>query len=142
MIGRIGKIGLFHRPDNKDFEIAEQMMELTRIGHLRNRPVGQISGGESQKVNLARALTQEPEILLLDEPFANLDPQAVRELSRLVLEAYERFKLTIVMVTHQLEHLPEICNRVVMMKDTRIVFNGARNEALTPQRIKRLFDNV
>ncbi len=142
MVGRLGRIGLRRRPGKRDTDIVDRMMELTRINHLRTRPVGQISGGEMQKVALARALAQEPEILLLDEPTANLDPRAVEEVTGLVTEAFHRFKLTVVMVTHQVDLLPEACNRVIMMKDARILFSGPKDEVMTPARAKELWGNA
>lgn len=139
LIGRFGRLGLFRRPGSRDRELALEMLELTGIAHLRDRPVGQVSGGEARKVALARALVQEPELLLLDEPTANLDPRSARELVALVSEVYRRFPLTVVMVTHLLEHLPQACNRVVMMADARVVFSGSREQALVPERLAALW---
>jgi ABC-type cobalamin/Fe3+-siderophores transport system ATPase subunit len=126
LVGRCGRAGLFRRLTAEDRERARAMMELTRTSHLADRPVGQLSGGEARKIALARALVQEPEILLLDEPTSNLDPRAVRELGELVVDAYRRFDLTVVMVTHQLDHLPAVAGRIVMVKDGRITHSGDR----------------
>ncbi|RKY70307.1 MAG: ABC transporter ATP-binding protein, partial [Candidatus Latescibacterota bacterium] len=68
MIGRAGRIGLLRRPGREDINLVESVMELTGIKHLAERPIGHLSGGERQKVSIARALAQEPKILLLDEP--------------------------------------------------------------------------
>lgn len=102
------------------------MMELTGTAHLVERPVGRVSGGEARKIALARALAQEPELLLLDEPTSNLDPRAVRELGELVVDTYRRFNLTVAMVTHQLDHLPPVANRIAMVKGGRIAYSGDR----------------
>jgi ABC-type Mn2+/Zn2+ transport system ATPase subunit len=126
LVGRCGRAGLLRRLKTDDRERARQMMELTRTSHLAARPIGRLSGGEARKLALARALVQEPEILLLDEPTSNLDPRAVRELSELVLDAYHRFKLTVVMVTHQLDHLPPLANRIIMVKNARVTYSGDR----------------
>jgi ABC-type Mn2+/Zn2+ transport system ATPase subunit len=134
LIGRCGRAGLFRRLNEEDQQRARSMMELTRTSHLAERPVGHLSGGEARKIALARALVQEPEILLLDEPTSNLDPRAVSELSELVVDAYRRFDLTVVMVTHQLDHVPAVANQVVMVKNTRIVFTGDR-AALNDERL-------
>jgi ABC-type cobalamin/Fe3+-siderophores transport system ATPase subunit len=142
ILGRFGRVGLFRSPSRADHEAAEKAMELTHILHLRDRPVGRVSGGEAQKVSLARALAQEPDILLLDEPTANLDPAAVKEILELIADAHRRLNLTTVMVTHQQEQLPGICNRVVMMKQARIVFSGTRAEALRPELLSALYDHA
>ncbi len=139
MLGRYGRLGLFRNPTPVDCAAAEKTMELARILHLRERPVGQVSGGEAQKVSLARALAQEPDILLLDEPTANLDPQAVMEMLELIADAHRRFSLTTVMVTHQLEQLPDVCDRVVIVKQARILFSGTRSEALKPELLAALY---
>ena len=134
LIGRCGRTGLFRRLNEEDQQRARSVMELTRTSHLAERPVGHLSGGEARKIALARALVQEPEILLLDEPTSNLDPRAVGELTELVVDAYRRFDLTVVMVTHQLGHVPAVANQVVMVKNTRIVFTGDRS-ALDDERL-------
>jgi ABC-type cobalamin/Fe3+-siderophores transport system ATPase subunit len=139
LVGRCGRAGLLRRLNREDRERAWAMMELTRTSHLAARPVGQLSGGEARKIALARALVQEPEILLLDEPTSNLDPRAVRELGELVVDAYRRFNLTVVMVTHQLDHLPEIANRIIMVKQGRVAYSGDRAALADAQLIADLF---
>ena len=139
LVGACGRVGLFRRLTARDRERARAMMELTRTSHLAGRPVGQLSGGEARKIALARALVQEPEILLLDEPTSNLDPRAVRELGELVVDAYSRFSLTVVMVTHQLDHLPPVANRIVMVRNGRIVHAGDRTALADRSLITALF---
>jgi ABC-type cobalamin/Fe3+-siderophores transport system ATPase subunit len=139
LVGRCGRAGLLRRLSREDRERARAMMELTRTSHLAARPVGQLSGGEARKIALARALVQEPEILLLDEPTSNLDPRAVRELGELVVEVFHRFNLTVVMVTHQLDHLPPVANRIVMVKNGRITYSGDRSALADARLIADLF---
>jgi ABC-type cobalamin/Fe3+-siderophores transport system ATPase subunit len=134
LVGACGRAGLFRRLTTRDQERARAMMELTRTVHLAERPVGRVSGGEARKIALARALVQEPEILLLDEPTSNLDPRAVREFGELVVDAYRRFRLTVVIVTHQLDHLPSVANHIIMVKNGHITFAGDR-AALNDRRL-------
>lgn len=139
LIGVYGKVGLLHSIGEMYRRRAEKLLRFFCITHLRNRPVGQLSGGEMQKVALARALLPGPRILLLDEPTANLDPLSVKEILRLLTTIYRMFNLTILMVTHQFEHLPASCQRLVMMRDARIIFDGSRNETLNPEWQKMMF---
>ncbi len=141
LIGAYGRLGFFRWVGEVEVKKAEALMTFFRIGHLRNRPVGQVSGGEMQKVALARALLQEPRILLLDEPTSNLDPPSVAELTGLIGEVYRRFELTVVMVTHQIEHLPPVCQRLVFVKQGRIGFVGSKEEGLRPELLESLFRN-
>jgi ABC-type Mn2+/Zn2+ transport system ATPase subunit len=141
LLGCYGRVGLLRRPNAKDHSLAGEMMQLTGTAHLRDRPVGQVSGGEARKVALTRALTQQPRILLLDEPMTNLDPPSVRELLALVVDIRRRFSLTVVMVTHRLEDLPDACNRVVMLRSGRVLHAGPRASALTPELLARLYGN-
>ena len=139
LVGACGRAGLFRRLTARDRERARAMMELTRTSHLAERPVGRVSGGEARKIALARALVQEPGILLLDEPTSNLDPRAVREFGEVVVDAFRRFNLTVVMVTHQLDHLPQVANHIVMMKLGRITYSGDRSALADARLIAELF---
>jgi len=141
-IGRYGRAGLLHRLGAPDHAAVERAMDLTRISHLADRPVGQVSGGEAQKIALARALAQEPEILLLDEPTASLDRTAVAEMTELIVRAWRELKLTVVLVTHQLDRLPDLCNRIVMVRAGRVLFSGTREQALRPELIEQLYADV
>jgi len=76
MIGRYGLLGLFRRPDRRDWKIVDEVLELVGMTHLARRPIGHLSGGEQQRVAIARCLAQEPELFLLDEPTASLDWRA------------------------------------------------------------------
>jgi len=139
MLGRVGRAGLLRRLTDADRTAAERALETTGLMPLADRPVGHLSGGEARKVELARALAQEPEILLLDEPYTNLDVRAANEVEALVTEAHDRFSLTTVLVTHRIDRLPDRCNRVILMRQARVVFDGSREEALAPDRVAGLF---
>lgn len=142
LVGRCGRAGLLRRLTSADRERALAMMELTRTSHLSERPVGRLSGGEARKIALARALVQEPELLLLDEPTSNLDPRAVGEFDELVVDAYQRFHLTVVMVTHRLDHLPRIAGRIVVVRNGRVTHSCDRAALNDESLIAQLFADV
>lgn len=138
-LGRYGKIGLFRRPGREDERITREAMELTGIMHLADTPVGMLSGGEQQKVAIARALAQEPKIMLFDEPTASLDLRAQFELLRLVEMIYARRGCTMMFVTHALGHIPGCCTDAVLVKGGTVTFAGPAQAALTEPMLTELY---
>ncbi len=127
LTGRLG-LRFLKGLKREDREIAEWAMIRVGIIDLKDRPIGHLSGGELRKVFIARALCQEPEILLLDEPTSHLDPSSQRDLINLIDELYNESKLTTVFVTHQISHIPESCKKVIFMKEGSLVFQGGKEE--------------
>jgi ABC-type Mn2+/Zn2+ transport system ATPase subunit len=140
MIGRYGVLGLFRHPDRHDWEIVDEMLELVGMTHLARRPIGHLSGGEQQRVAIARCLAQEPELFLLDEPTASLDWKAQSEILELVRQIHDSRKLTTLFVTHDLDALPHTCDRVVLMRDGLIMDDGPPDKLITTDSLSRLYD--
>ncbi len=140
MIGRYGVLGLFRRPSRHDWEIVDEMLELVGMTHLAERPIGHLSGGEQQRVAIARCLAQEPELFLLDEPTASLDWKAQTEILELVKQIHEERNLTTLFVTHNLDALPHTCDRIVLMKNGLIAGDGAPDKLISTESISSLFD--
>ncbi len=139
-IGRYGKLGLFQKPKPYDLRIVEDTLELVGMQHLANRPIGHLSGGEQQRVAIARCLAQEPEIFLLDEPTASLDWRSKTEILELVRLINDRRQLTTMFVTHDLGSLPLSCDRIIMMKEGLIWGEGTPQSMLTDENLSQLFD--
>ncbi len=139
MAGRSGKIGLFRFPSKKDWERVWKSMGLVGMIDYANRPVGKLSGGEFQKILLARALAQDSELLLLDEPFSNLDFSARKQIETLLNRVHKQYQTTIVMVSHDLTFLPTACNRIVVMDKGRIVKDDKKEVVLNDDLIHSLF---
>ena len=140
MIGRYGVLGLFKRPGKHDWEIVDEMLELVGMTHIARRPIGHLSGGEQQRVAIARCLAQEPELFLLDEPTASLDWKAQTEILELVKRIHDSRQLTTLFVTHDLDALPHTCDRVVLMKDGLIFGDGLPDKLISTESLSRLFD--
>jgi len=140
MIGRYGLLGLFRRPGKHDWKIVDEMLELVGMSRLARRPIGHLSGGEQQRVAIARCLAQEPELFLLDEPTASLDWKAQNDILELVKQIHDSRHLTTLFVTHDLSCLPVACGRVVLMKEGLIWGEGSPNELLTDANLSRLYD--
>ena len=138
--GTYGKLGMFRRPGKHEQHLTEESLAAVSASHLSDRPLGHLSGGEAQRVAIARALVQEPELLLLDEPTASLDWNARREILQLIGQLRQKYYLTVAMVTHELNALLDLCDRVILMKSGGVVWQGSTSEALDSVRLSRLFD--
>ncbi len=115
MMGRYARMGVFGRVETADREIVADSLERVDALHLANRPYGQLSGGEMQRVNLARALAAQPRLLLLDEPTTFLDAQSQQTFRELLADIQLEDHLTTIMVSHDAEMLASLCEEIVMM---------------------------
>ena len=141
MMGRTGKIGLLRFTAKKDWDKVWYGMGLVGMIDFANRPVGKLSGGEFQKILLARALSQQPKILLLDEPFSNLDYTSRQQIETLLNRLHEKYNLTIIMVSHDLGFIPDRCNRVLLMNKGKIILDEEKSKALNSKTVKDTFKN-
>ena len=126
------------KTDDKDLTIVEETLEKMGLEEIAMRPVRTLSGGEMQKVILARALAQEPDLLLLDEPTSNLDLKNQIEVMRLVREAVNERGLSAVVCVHDINLAFRYADRFLMMKDGKVHIQGGR-EAVTPEAIQAVY---
>ena len=98
--------------ERKAFEIMEEL----QVTELRNQLATQLSGGESQKVALARALVFDPEVLLLDEPTASIDPATIEILEEAIIKRNKLQNMTIIMISHNMDQVKRMCDEVVYMR--------------------------
>lgn len=116
-----------------DRRVAELLEQLGLSEHARKHPA-QLSGGQKQRVGIARALACEPGVLLCDEATSALDPETTDEILTLLDQLNRDLKLTIVLITHQMEVVRRVCDRVAVLKDGRVVEEGATADVfLHPQ---------
>lgn len=116
MMGRYARIGIFGRIKTRDRKIVQDSLERVDASHLTNRPYGQLSGGEMQRVNLARALAQQPRLLLLDEPTTFLDAESQQTVRQLLLSIHSQENLTTIVVSHDADMLAGLCDEIVVMR--------------------------
>ncbi len=138
-IGRTARAGLFHPLSRQDWQTVDRWIERLGLASLAARAFSQISGGEQRKTIIARAMAQEPELLLLDEPTANLDLGWRERIVETVQTLYTETSITVVLVCHDLEVLPPACRQVVLLDAGRIAATGSPETVFTTDRVSRLY---
>jgi len=106
--------------ERKDDEFLNKLLELTELTELRKHKPNKLSGGQKQRVALARAVGRKPKILLLDEPFSALDYQTKGKIYEEILKLHKEFNLTIVLVSHNIEEIVNLADKVFIIKDGKI----------------------
>ena len=139
MVGCYGRLGLFHRPTRAHGETVDKVLEMVGLAHLSQRPIGHLSGGEYQRAAIARALVQQPEIFLLDEPTASIDQKAQHEILSLIQLIHREYHMTTLYVTHDLRTLPPICQRLILMKDGKVWRQGSPESMLREEVLSQLY---
>ncbi|MFB3763827.1 MAG: metal ABC transporter ATP-binding protein [Methanotrichaceae archaeon] len=122
MMGHYGRIGLLRRPSKADYDVAFRAMRLVGIEDLAQKIIGTLSGGQQQKVMIAHNIAKGPEIMLLDEPFSNLDFNA-REYIQGILLKMVKNGTPIILVSHAFDGLPDIKIRLIVMNNGRITYD-------------------
>ncbi len=131
LMGRYSRRGLFRRTTKEDREAADAALELVKIFDLRDRLIGELSGGQRRRVLLARAMAHNPELLLLDEPMAGLDATAQHQLLDLLDELRAK-GATVVLSTHDLSCVSQRCDKAACLNHRLVAF-GKPSDVLTEQ---------
>jgi len=143
LMGRAPLVGPMRRYGARDRDAARAAMNEIGIGDLADRPLYALSGGQHQKVLIARAIAAEPELLVLDEPTSAMDPAAERVLLDLVARLKSAHDLSVVLVTHQLTAIPGFADEVALVDRERALFEvGPAEEMLDPEKLGRLYGRV
>ena len=119
-------------------ERAEQLMEDFGISHLRNSLAMHLSGGERRRLEIARALIREPKFVLLDEPFAGIDPLAVDDIQGLIIRLKER-NIGIIISDHNVRETLNICDRAYIVYEGRAILNGTPEDIAANPHAKRVY---
>ena len=139
-MGRMPFMGAFTGESTEDIEIIESAMRRTGITDFKERFINTMSGGERQRVIIARALAQTPSILLMDEPTLHLDISTQFDVLDLVYKLSKEDELTVVIVSHDLPMVVRYCDRLVMLKDHKVFAMGTPEEVLTSENMKAVFN--
>jgi len=139
-MGRMPFLDTFRGESSDDIRIINEAMEKANVINLADRFINTMSGGERQRVIIARALAQTPEIVLLDEPTLHLDISTQFDVLDLVKKLAQEENLTVVIVSHDLPMVVRYCDRIVMLKDHKIFAMGKPEDVLTPENMREIFD--
>jgi iron complex transport system ATP-binding protein len=140
IMGRTPFLGRFESESSKDIGIAEWAMKETGVLEFKNKLITHLSGGELQRVIIARALTQEPIIMALDEPTSHLDIQHQINILSILRTLAKREGLTIVAVLHDVNHALEYCDNLFLMDKGKIVNTGSPKDVITPKVMKEVYN--
>ena len=121
-----------------DYDLCDEMLERIGMADFKLRYINELSGGEAQKVMLARAFVQQPKILLLDEPTSNLDPRNQYEMMKLVREMAQEHGITVLVVIHDLNLALRYCNRFLFVKDG-LVYDYGDQSIITQQSLRDVY---
>jgi iron complex transport system ATP-binding protein len=139
LMGRAPYLKNFRWEGPKDLAIVREAMEQTDCWRLAAQDIRSLSGGERERVLLARALSQQPKVLLLDEPTTHLDLQHQRDTFHLLRRLHREKKLTLVVVLHDLNFAAQSCDRILLLKDQGCNAIGTAESVLTSEKIQEVF---
>ncbi len=139
LMGRSPHLGHLMFESEKDVEITKKAMDWTKMLPFSERSMDELSGGERKRVFIARALAQEPEVILLDEPTSNLDIHHQMDFLDLILTLNRERGLTIVMASHDMNIASEFCDRLILLQRGRIYKMGTPDEVITKENIEEVY---
>ena len=139
LMGRHPHLGAFALEGPADIEIARDALAATGTVHMADRSYMTLSGGEKQRVVIASALAQSPDLLLLDEPTASLDLGYQLEIAALLTRLNSERGVTMVLATHDLNLAASLCTRIVMLRGGRVLAEGATADVLTVAMVRELY---
>jgi len=140
MMGRYGHMGFLRRPSAADRAAVDQALARVNMQDYRHRQIGELSGGQRKRVFLARALAQDGQVILLDEPFTGVDVKTEDQIIALLRELRDEGRVMLVS-THNLGSVPEFCDRTVLIKGT-VLDHGLTETTFTPENLKKAFGGV
>lgn len=140
MMGRYPHLKRFQSEQHKDREIVEKAMKATGVWGLKDKFANELSGGEQQRVVVARALAQEPKLLILDEPISHLDLHHQVELMELIRNLSREEGITVVAIIHDLNLAMDYSDYVMMMSDGRVHSFGAPSVTISASSIRNIYN--
>ncbi|MFY0610054.1 MAG: manganese/iron ABC transporter ATP-binding protein [Hyphomicrobiaceae bacterium] len=140
MMGRYGHMGFLRRPSSADHAAVDEALRRVNMQEYRTRQIGELSGGQRKRVFLARALAQDGQVILLDEPFTGVDVKTEDQIISLLRELREEGRVMLVS-THNLGSVPEFCDRTILVKGTVLSY-GPTATVFTRDNLEQAFGGV
>ena len=140
MMGRYGHMNWLRIPSKRDHDMVEEALARVNMSAFRKRQIGELSGGQRKRVFLARALAQEGQVILLDEPFTGVDVNTEEQIIELLGKLRDEGRVMLVS-THNLGSVPDFCDRTVFVKGT-VIASGPTAETFTEANLERAFGGV
>lgn len=137
MMGRYGHMNFFRIPTSKDRKMVSDALARVGMADFRKRQIGELSGGQKKRVFLARALAQEGQVILLDEPFTGVDVNTEEQIITLLKQLRDEGRVMLVS-THNLGSVPEFCDRTVFVKGT-VIASGKTGDIFTEENLQQAF---
>ncbi|WP_454747038.1 manganese/iron ABC transporter ATP-binding protein [Ciceribacter selenitireducens] len=137
MMGRYGHMNFFRIPSRTDHKMVADALARVGMSDFRKRQIGELSGGQRKRVFLARALAQEGQVILLDEPFTGVDVNTEEQIVALMRDLRAEGRVMLVS-THNLGSVPEFCDRTIFVKGT-VIASGPTEETFTEENLKTAF---
>lgn len=123
---------------HKDIELSNYLLNITNLYNLKDRLPYTLSGGQKQRVSLCRAFMNRPKLLLMDEPLSALDPFMRVKLQDEILRLHEEFATTTIMVSHDLDEIYNLSNRLLIIRDGKIINDGDTKKLLSSKNYQKV----
>jgi iron complex transport system ATP-binding protein len=140
LMGRAAHLSRFGWEKKKDLNLAREAIALTGVAGLEDRPFWELSAGEQQRILIARALAQEPKVILLDEPTSHLDINHQIEINELIRRLNQEKSLTVLHISHDLNLAAEYCHRIVLLHQGSVFSVGKPSDVITEENIRQVYD--
>lgn len=137
MLGRLRKMGWLRWPRRRDWDAVDKALEQVSLLAFRDRQIGQLSGGQMRRVFIARALAQETDVLLLDEPFSGVDATVEREITE-ALDRLRKDNITVLLATHDFQFATEKADRLLILNQ-RVIACGLPADVFVPDKLKAAY---
>jgi iron complex transport system ATP-binding protein len=140
LMGRLAYGGMLGLSGKQDLDVARQAMEMTDTLELADRTLDQLSGGEAQRVMIARALAQQPSVLLLDEPTSHLDIRSQLVIYRMMQRVAHSWPMAVVCVSHDINLAGRFADRLVLMRGGAVAAQGLPRDVMQKDMLARVYD--